>query len=367
MKIKMAKPQIPNQLRSLFVLSKYSFISNMRNRTNLALGIIFPLGFILAFGFLGDIRSYTVVVTSDSATGNQVYEQIEDSKALQVQRASEGDDLAESLKFGQIAAIIDIEETETEEIKIDVLTSDADIQDAEAVEVILKGIFASEATGVNTEDSVSLQFSTTEGREYKQIDFVLPGQLAFIVMTVGVFGLSYSLFSMRKRQITKRIFATPTQKWVIVFAEIISRGLIALLQVTFILTVGVLFFQFSLVNGIWTYLSILLISTLGLLISFGFGLFIASVSDDEDTVYPLANIIVIPQYFISGTFFPIDFFPEWLQTVSAFVPLTYINEALRTVSFEGADIQRASMEIGVIFLWVVAIYLVTFRFYRLTD
>jgi ABC-2 type transport system permease protein len=41
--------------------------------------------------------------------------------------------------------------------------------------------------------------------------------------------------------------------------------------------------------------------------------------------------------FLSGSFFPIESFPSVLQSVAAFLPLTYLNNGLRDTMVYGND------------------------------
>src|SRR6185436_7390629 len=63
------------------------------------------------------------------------------------------------------------------------------------------------------------------GREYKTIDFILPGQLGFSLLSAGVFGVAFMFFSLRNTLVLKRFFATPTNRTFIILGEGLSRVL----------------------------------------------------------------------------------------------------------------------------------------------
>ncbi|HMT28395.1 MAG TPA: ABC transporter permease, partial [Bacteroidia bacterium] len=79
---------------------------------------------------------------------------------------------------------------------------------------------------------------------------------------------------------------------------------------------------------------------------------------------PLANMITLRQFLLSGTFFPIESFPSWLQPVCKILPLTYLNDALRKVAFEGAGLFDISFQLFVIILWGLGAYLLAVKFFR---
>ena len=96
----------------------------------------------------------------------------------------------------------------------------------------------------------------------------------------------------------------------------------------------------------------------------GFGFVVSGIAKSESTIPPFANIVTIPQFLLSGTFFSIDAFPSWLQPVCKALPLTYLNDAMRKVAFEGASLFDISHQIGIILLWGIIIYALAIKFFR---
>ncbi|NDC41906.1 MAG: ABC transporter permease, partial [Chitinophagia bacterium] len=60
----------------------------------------------------------------------------------------------------------------------------------------------------------------------------------------------------------------------------------------------------------------------------------------------------------------IDAFPKWLQPICRALPLTYLNHALRKISFEGAHLWDVSSDIGVLLVWMVGVYLIAGRLFK---
>jgi len=71
--------------------------------------------------------------------------------------------------------------------------------------------------------SVSPQIEKIPGRIYREIDFILPGQLGFSLLSAGVFGVAFLFFNLRQHLVLKRFFATPIRRSYIVLGEAISR------------------------------------------------------------------------------------------------------------------------------------------------
>ena len=162
----------------------------------------------------------------------------------------------------------------------------------------------------------------------------------------------------------KRFFATPINRSYIVTGEALSRILFQLITAITILLIGHFIFNFTLVNGWITFVELLFLSFLGLMVFMGFGFIVSGLSKNESSIPPFANLITLPQFLLSGTFFTIDAFPSWLQPICRVLPLTHLNDAMRNVAFEGAHLTDCGKQIGILLLWGVAAYVVAIKVFR---
>jgi len=56
---------------------------------------------------------------------------------------------------------------------------------------------------------------------------------------------------------------------------------------------------------------------------------------DPESAVAIANVIGFPMMFLSGSFFPIESFPPFLQVAAKVLPLTYLNNGLRDTMVYG--------------------------------
>ena len=178
----------------------------------------------------------------------------------------------------------------------------------------------------------------TEIRQYKTIDFILPGQLGFSLLASGVFGVAFMFFNLRNTLVLKRFFATPISRTYIILGEMFSRVVFQMLTAVVIILAGNFFFGFTLIHGFETFIEMLVLSFIGLIVFMGFGFIVSGLAKNDSTIPPFANLITLPQFLIGGTFFPIDVFPKWLQWIAKIMPLTHLNTALREIAFEGKNL-----------------------------
>lgn len=362
-----------SQLNALVSITKASLISLTKNPSTVVFSILFPLIFILVFGLIGgNGGKYSVATVDGINKDNPIYQALEKSENIELITDKSKEDNDKDLEKGSIDAVLNITTEKVngfDKFNVNVTTSSASPQNGQIVLSLINGIANSVNLEVlksqtkNTSELISIKTDNVEGRKYEQIDFILPGQLGFSLLNIGVFGTAFVLLSLRETLVLKRFFATPISRRNILLGEGLARLIFAAFQASIIIGVGTLL-GFTLINGWVTFLQMLGLASIGLIIFLGFGFIISSVAKNVNTVPPLANLITLPQFLLSGTFFPIAFFPEWLQPISKILPLTYLNEAMRKVAFEGADFAAIQWDLLWLLVWGIVVYAVAIKVFK---
>jgi ABC-2 type transport system permease protein len=182
------------------------------------------------------------------------------------------------------------------------------------MEGMIKGMNEANFPNTPSVGVISNEIVKIEGRPYRTIDFILPGQLGFSLLSAGVFGVAFIFFSLRQTLVLKRFFATPIKRQYIVLGEALSRVLFGLITAVVILLIGHYAFDFTLVNGWVTFFEMLVLSFLGLVVFMGFGFIVSGLAKNESVIPPFANLITLPQFLIGGTFFSTDAFPRLVKS-----------------------------------------------------
>lgn len=364
-----------SQLQAMFAVTKASLRSIFRSPSSVVFGFAFPFVFILVFGFIGNtggMKSYSVAVTGTTDTTNALYQAFAGNPQIKLKRYADSSVLHDDLQKGKIAGIIDIQKNKSGEppyvlhFRSTNSSDDQWPQFKTLAEEIINQI--SNAKYPDRKAYAELDFNykrdIAQIRQYKTIDFILPGQLGFSLLASGVFGVAFTFFILRNTLVLKRFFATPISRTHIIMGEMISRVLFQLLTAFVIILIGKYFFGFTLIHGVITFFDLMVLSFIGLFVFMGFGFLVSSIAKNESTIPPLANIITLPQFLIGGTFFPIAVFPNWLQWIAKVMPLTHLNEALRDVAFEGLSLWDVRTEILILLAWGVVIYFITIRVFK---
>ncbi len=359
-----------SQITAMLAITKASFRSITRSPSAVVFTLIFPLIFILVFGFLGGGGARVDLgISKNCDTQNIYFESIQKIPVIKYYDDMSEDEMNKELSKGRLDGILTIVKNPAGSLtEYDVLlkTSGASPQNGDLLYRILKNT-STELNFINAQVKnkvAEVQATVIPGRAYKTIDFILPGQLGFSLLSTGVFGTAFVFFSLRQTLVIKRFFATPIQRIYIVLGEALSRMIFAILGAIFIISIGYFAFGFTLIHGFSTFLTMILLSALGLIVFMGFGFIISGLAKSDSTIPPLANIITLPQFLLSGTFFSIEAFPSWLQPICKVLPLTYLNDAMRKVAFEGATLADVWQQLGILGLWGVVVYFVATKTFK---
>ena len=147
---------------------------------------------------------------------------------------------------------------------------------------------------------------------------LLPALLAIGLMNFAMVGTAASVARYRELKILKRIVVTPLPTSRFIFGQVGARLVLAAVQTALIMLVGLLVGG-SLGSG-WPLLFV--ISTLGNLIFLSLGFAIAGRVGSVDAANNMAGLATTPLMFLSGSFFPIESMPGWLQPIADLLPLT---------------------------------------------
>ena len=198
-------------------------------------------------------------------------------------------------------------------------------------------------------------------RSFSYIDFLLPGIVAMSVMQLGLFSVSFGFIYMRKQGILRRLWATPVHPGSFLFAQVVTRLLVSLVQTMLLIGTAVFFFDAEVVGNIGAMLLLALIGG-GVFLSMGF--VIAGWAKSENVAAPLANLIAMPMMFLSGVFFGREFMPDVLQSITAYLPLTYLADGMRSISSQGASLSSQGTNLIGLGVWFLLSFAVATRVFR---
>jgi ABC-2 type transport system permease protein len=361
-----------SQLKASFAIAKASLLAILRSPTSVVFSLLFPIIFILVFGEMIDTGglSIKVGIAPQCDTSSVVYKTIMSIKNIKPQTGMDESSMTDALQKGKITAILNIKSDGgvflIPHYEVELITSNSS-----ALKLpLLQSIVKQSVDGLNEKlfpknfSAAKITITKIPGRTYKIIDFILPGQLGFSLLMAGVFGSSFLFFSLRQTLVLKRFFATPITRTYLIFGEFLSRLFFQVIAFIIMMLLGYFVFQFTLVNGIFTFLEMFLFSVFGLIIFMGIGFIVSSVIEDESSIAPVANTITLPQILLCGLFFPIDSYPAWLQAFCNILPLTYLVDGLRKIAFEGTHFWQMPTQLIGLCCWTIIVSIVAIKVFK---
>jgi ABC-2 type transport system permease protein len=355
--------KLSNQVRASLTLSKYSLLSTLRSPTSVVFSILFPVIFIVVFGSMvgSQAPSMKLALSADCDTSNFIYKGIRNiPNAKIVQGMSKAEQL-DALEKGRITAVLKLHNdagiSPIPHYAVDLETAGASDATISLLETLIGDIIRQidQKAFPKNPSLASVAVTRIPGRAYRQIDFILPGQLGFSLLMAGVFGSSFLLFNLRQSLVLKRLRATPVRRRTIIAGEMLSRLFFHVIGFIIMVSLGYFAFQFTLINGMTTFLEMLVFSLFGLGIFMGIGFIISGVLQNESAITPVANTVTLPQILLCGLFFPIESYPHWLQGFCSFLPLTFFVDGLRKIAFEGTHIWQMPTQLTGLIIWTVVI------------
>lgn len=196
---------------------------------------------------------------------------------------------------------------------------------------------------------------------HRYIDFLLPGLMGLNLMGGGLWGVGFVLVDMRVRKLLKRLLATPMRRGDFLFSILTARMMFLLPEMFFLLLVGTLGFKMPLRCDL---LTLFVVVVVGAVAFSGIGLLVACRADKVETVTGLMNLVMLPMWLLSGTFFSSKRFPDVAQPFIQALPLTQLNDALRETILEGASLRAVWFPLTVLMAWGSVTFVLALKWFR---
>jgi ABC-type multidrug transport system permease subunit len=200
---------------------------------------------------------------------------------------------------------------------------------------------------------------TEPGARY--IDFLIPGLIGLNLMGSGMWGLGFAVVQARTRKLLKRLAATPMRRSHYLLSFMLSRMVFLFLEVAAVVVFAWLVFNVKVQGSV---IDLAVVATIGAVTFAGIGLLVASRPKTIEGVSGWMNLVMLPMWLVSGTFFSASRFPDFLQPLIKALPLTALNDTLRSVMNEGASISASWPQVAVLAAWGVISFVVALRIFR---
>jgi len=210
-------------------------------------------------------------------------------------------------------------------------------------------------------DQVAVRDERAAAPGSRYIDFLIPGLLGMNLLGSGIWGVGFSVVQARQRKLLKRYMATPMRKSHYLLSFILSRLVFLIVEVVALVGFGWLLFGVA-VRG--SFASLAGITVLGSFSFAGLGLLVASRAKTIEGVSGLMNLVMLPMWILSGTFFSYSRFPDAMIPFVKALPLTALNDALRAVMIDGASVTTVGAPLAVVVAWGAVSFVIALQIFR---
>jgi ABC-2 type transport system permease protein len=195
----------------------------------------------------------------------------------------------------------------------------------------------------------------------RYIDFLIPGLLGMNLMGSGLWGVGFAVVQARSKKLLKRLMATPMRRSHYLLSFMLSRLVFLVLEIAALVGFGWVMFRVGVRGSVATLAVITVLGSVGFS---GLGLLVASRARTVEAVSGLMNLVMLPMWILSGTFFSYARFPDAMQPFVRALPLTALNDALRAVMIDGAALTALGRPLAVVALWGASSFALALGIFR---
>ena len=336
----------------------------LRDRQSIFFSLFFPIIFMTVFAFANngevDPIKLGIVNNSSSEVASDFSQMLNDNPLFNVTVGEESSLRTELVDGDQTMVLILPEDfdAQSDGAELQLLVDAAQVQQLGLIMPLLEQTLISiEREFRNIEPMFTLTIEDVQARSQRYLDFLLPGLMAFTLMQLSIAGSGFNIVEFRRKGILKRLFVTPIKPRDFITAIVLARMAIILIQLTVLILFAVTILDVRIVGN---FASFYLMIILGTFIFLCLGFCLGSIAKTQQAVMAVGNIVIFPQIFLSGVFYPIESMPELIQPIAKLLPLSFVSTAMREIANNGASmLEIIPTLIGIAVWFVIAFVLAT--------
>lgn len=196
--------------------------------------------------------------------------------------------------------------------------------------------------------------------------YYVPAIVTLAVVSATLQSLAVNLTVDRENGILKRGRGTPLPSWAFFAGRIGNSIVVSVLLTVLVTAIGRLFYDvpvpFERLPAVIVTLAV------GAAAFCCLGVALTAAIPNEDAAAPIANVAVLPLYFLSGVFIPAPEIPDGVLRVADVFPIRHFFEAFYSAfspTTTGAGFEWGHL--AIVALWGLAGFIVALRFFRWTP
>ncbi len=167
----------------------------------------------------------------------------------------------------------------------------------------------------------------------KSRNFQVPGVICLILMVMTMILTSMAVVREKETGTLEQLIVTPIRSAELLIGKLLPFILIGLIDVGLILSVARWILDVPIRGSVVLLFGLSLVF---MLTTLGFGLFISTISRNQQQAMLTAVFFMIPMLLLSGFVFPIENMPQVFQWVTYVIPIRYFFFVVRGILLKGA-------------------------------
>lgn len=347
----------------------------LRDRSNLAVGLLLPAVLILLFGYglSFDVTDAPVAVVMEdkSPVAHSVVAGFNGSDYLAPVWVDSMPEAERLIRAADVIAIVRVPVDFSRRLAagnahIQLMLNGADSSTASVLEGYVNGAIAIWAqhqldrsgkpgSNANVEIIQRMWFNEASTSTW----YLVPGLIALVMTLIGAFLTSLLIAREWERGTLESLFVTPVRPLEIVLAKLVPYLVIGAIDLVLCLLAAQFLFQVPMRGSLW---AILLASMLYLAVSLLLGLFISGKTRNQFQASQVALLVsFMPALMLSGFVFDLRNVPAVVQVISHLLPATHFMQLIKTLFLAGDNWSMLLRDCSILLLYAV---LLTFAVHR---
>jgi ABC-2 type transport system permease protein len=352
----------------------------LRDRSNLAVGLLLPVALILLFGYglSFDVKNAPVAVVMEDPTprARDVFHSLQGSQYLSPEWSVSMAEAESRMRAGDVNAIVRVPQDFSRQLgsgnaRVQVILNGVDSTTAATVEGYVNGALgawamqqADRAGGKGAESGVEVVQRMWFNEAGNSTWYLVPGLVVLVLTLIGAFLTSMLIAREWERGTLEALFVTPVRPLELVLAKLAPYMAVGIIDLALCLLTARFLFQVPMRGSL---LVIVAASILYLAVSLLLGLLISGVTRNQFLASQVALLTsFMPALMLSGFVFDLRNVPAVIRGISHVLPATHFMELIKTLLLAGNNWPMTLRVCGILLLYALVLAVAVRRSLRKT-
>jgi ABC-2 type transport system permease protein len=331
----------------------------LRDRSNLAVGLLLPVLLILLFGYglSFDVTDAPVAIVLEdrSPEARGVLAGLEGSPYIAPVWTANMPDAVARMRAGEVSGIVRVPVDFSAQLargraQVQMVVNGVDTNTAATIESYVSGAIGvwgerqadRAGPGSPTTGSVVVVSRMWFNEASSSTWYLVPGLIALVLTLIGAFLTSLLIAREWERGTLESLFVTPVRPLELVLAKLAPYLVIGIIDLVMCLIAARFLFEVPIRGSLS---AIGLVSVLYLIVSLALGLFISGATRNQFQASQVALLAsFMPAMMLSGFIFDLRNMPVAIQVVSQFLPATHFMPLIKTLFLAGDNWSMVARE-----------------------